>query len=70
MIEHGIDELELSVRSDNCLRNAGITTVEQLVTQSSSDLLRIKNFGRKSLIEVEEILASLGLSLARKELKG
>lgn len=58
-----IDELDLSVRSANCLKNANIHTLRDLVRRSEKDMLETKNFGRKSLDEVQEILADLGLRL-------
>ncbi|MCD6585509.1 MAG: DNA-directed RNA polymerase subunit alpha [Desulfobacteraceae bacterium] len=58
-----VDELELSVRSANCLRNANITKIYQLVERTESEMLKTKNFGRKSLNEIKELLAELGLSL-------
>jgi len=58
-----VDELELSVRSYNCLKNANIKTIGDLVTRSETEMLRTKNFGRKSLNEIKEILAEMGLSL-------
>ena len=58
-----VDELELSVRSANCLRNAGIRLIGELVQKTEQELLKTKNFGRKSLNEIKEILASMGLSL-------
>lgn len=58
-----VDELELSVRSANCLRNANITKIYQLVKRSETEMLKTKNFGRKSLNEIKELLADLGLSL-------
>lgn len=57
-----VDELELSVRSNNCLRAANINTVGDLVRNQESDMLKYKNFGRKSLIELNQVLANLGLS--------
>jgi DNA-directed RNA polymerase subunit alpha len=57
-----VDELELSVRSNNCLRAANIHTVGDLVKNQESDMLKYKNFGRKSLIELNQVLANLGLS--------
>jgi len=71
-----IDELELSVRSANCLENADIKYIGELVQRSEAEMLRTKNFGRKSLNEIKEILTEMGLSLgmrlesfpARKEL--
>ena len=58
-----MDELELSVRSYNCLKNADIKTIGDLVTKSEPDMLKTKNFGRKSLNEIKDILAEMGLSL-------
>lgn len=58
-----VDELELSVRSANCLRNANITKIYQLVERTEAEMLKTKNFGRKSLNEIKELLADLGLSL-------
>jgi DNA-directed RNA polymerase subunit alpha len=56
-----VDELELSVRAHNCLKNADIRTIADLVQRSEYDMLRTKNFGRKSLNEIKEILGSMGL---------
>jgi DNA-directed RNA polymerase subunit alpha len=61
-----VDELELSVRSANCLQNAGIEYIYQLVEKTEAEMLKTKNFGRKSLNEIKEILAELGLSLGMK----
>ncbi|MGM0574964.1 MAG: DNA-directed RNA polymerase subunit alpha [Myxococcota bacterium] len=58
-----VDELELSVRSANCLQNAGIRYIGELVQKSEAEMLKTKNFGRKSLKEIKEILAEMGLSL-------
>ena len=58
-----VDELELSVRSYNCLKNAEIKTIGELVTRSEGEMLKTKNFGRKSLNEIKEILEEMGLSL-------
>ena len=58
-----IDELELSVRSYNCLKRAGINTVEELINRSSDDMMKVRNLGRKSLEEVLNKLKELGLSL-------
>lgn len=57
-----VDELELSVRSSNCLRMANIHTVGELVRNKENDMLKYKNFGRKSLVELNEVLTSMGLS--------
>jgi hypothetical protein len=61
-----VDELELSIRSANCLRAAGIETVGDLAAKSRSDLLTLQHFGRKSLREIVEALDSLGLELRRE----
>ncbi len=58
-----VDELELSVRSANCLQNANIKHIHELVEKTESEMLKTKNFGRKSLNEIKEILADMGLSL-------
>src|SRR5690606_1587646 len=58
-----VDELELSVRSANCLQNANIHYIGDLVQRSEAEMLKTKNFGRKSLKEIKEILAQMGLSL-------
>lgn len=57
-----VDELELSVRSSNCLRMANIHTIGELVRNKETDMLKYKNFGRKSLVELNEVLTSMGLS--------
>ena len=57
-----VEELELSVRSYNCLKNANIQTIGELVTKTEGQMLKTKNFGRKSLNEIKEILADMGLS--------
>ena len=61
-----IDEIELSVRSSNCLENANIKFIGELVQRSEAEMLRTKNFGRKSLTEIKEILTEMGLSLGMK----
>jgi DNA-directed RNA polymerase subunit alpha len=61
-----VDELELSVRSANCLKNANIKLIGDLVQKTEAEILATKNFGRKSLNEIKEILASMGLSLGMK----
>jgi len=61
-----VDELELSVRSANCLKNASITYIGELVQKSENEMLKTKNFGRKSLNEIKEILTDMGLSLGMK----
>jgi DNA-directed RNA polymerase subunit alpha len=62
-IYRSVDELELSVRSSNCLKNARIHTIYQLVQKTDSEMLKTKNFGRKSLNEIKEVLTSMDLSL-------
>jgi len=62
-----IDDLELSVRATNCLRSANIATVGELVQRTESDMLRTKNFGRKSLDEIKNVLLSMGLDFGMKE---
>jgi DNA-directed RNA polymerase subunit alpha len=61
-----VDEMELSVRSYNCLKNANIRTIGELVQKTESEMLKTKNFGRKSLNEIKEILSGMGLSLGMK----
>src|ERR1700723_2938299 len=61
-----VEELELSVRSYNCLKTANIQTIGELVQKTESEMLKTKNFGRKSLNEIKEILSSMGLSLGMK----
>ena len=58
-----VDELELSVRSANCLQNANIKLIGELVQRTEADMLKTKNFGRKSLREIKEILSTMGLQL-------
>ena len=65
-LNRSVEELELSVRSYNCLKNAGIQTIGELVQKSESEMLRTKNFGRKSLNEIKEILQGMGLALGMK----
>lgn len=61
-----VDELELSVRSANCLKNAEIHKIYQLVQKTEGEMLKTKNFGRKSLNEIKEVLAEMGLTLGMK----
>ncbi|NLT97357.1 MAG: DNA-directed RNA polymerase subunit alpha, partial [Christensenellaceae bacterium] len=58
-----IEELDLSVRSYNCLKRAGINTVAELIKRNEEEMMKVRNLGRKSLEEVEQKLAALGLSL-------
>lgn len=61
LLKKSVDELELSVRSSNCLRNAEIKSIGDLVRKTESDMLKFRNFGRKSLKEISDILSSMGL---------
>jgi len=65
-LDQQVDELELSVRSSNCLKSANITYIGELVQRTEQDMLKTKNFGRKSLRELKEILDSKSLSLGMK----
>ena len=65
VLEMSIDELELSVRSYNCLKRAGINTVEELTNRTSEDMMKVRNLGRKSLEEVLAKLKELGLELSQ-----
>ena len=65
-LNRSVEELELSVRSYNCLKNANIQTIGELVQKTEPEMLKTKNFGRKSLNEIKEILAQMGLSLGMK----
>ncbi len=65
-LNRSVDELELSVRSYNCLKNANIQTIAELVQKSEGEMLKTKNFGRKSLNEIKEILTTMGLSLGMR----
>src|SRR5579884_2567336 len=66
VLNRSVEELELSVRSYNCLKNANIQTIGDLVQKTEAEMLRTKNFGRKSLNEIKEILGGLGLSFGMK----
>lgn len=66
-LQKSIEELDLSVRPLNCLKRAGINTLEELTKKSEEDMLKVRNLGRKSLDEVIQKLASLGLSLSNKD---
>ena len=59
-LDKSVDELELSVRSSNCLKNANIRTIRELVQKTEAEMLKTKNFGRKSLNEIKEILHTHG----------
>jgi DNA-directed RNA polymerase subunit alpha len=65
-LDKSVEELELSVRSYNCLKNANIRTIRELVQKTEAEMLKTKNFGRKSLNEIKEILQTMGLSLGMK----
>ncbi|MCC8023219.1 MAG: DNA-directed RNA polymerase subunit alpha [Clostridiales bacterium] len=67
VLEMNIEELDLSVRSFNCLKRAGINTVEDLINKSEEDMMKVRNLGRKSLDEVVSKLASLGFNLSSDE---
>ncbi len=65
ILDMSIEELDLSVRSYNCLKRAGINTVGELITKTEEDMMKVRNLGKKSLEEVDEKLKSLGLSLRK-----
>src|SRR5213075_3570641 len=65
-LNRSVEELELSVRSYNCLKNANIQTIGELVQKTEAEMLKTKNFGRKSLNEIKEILGTMGLGLGMK----
>ena len=67
ILEMNIEELDLSVRSYNCLKRAGINTVEELVQRDEDEMMKVRNLGRKSLEEVQLKLAQLGLALRTNE---
>lgn len=67
VLEMNIDELELSVRSYNCLKRAGINTVQELINKTPEDMMKVRNLGRKSLDEVLAKLKELGLALNQNE---
>lgn len=67
VLEMTIEELDLSVRSFNCLKRAGINTVEDLINKSEDDMMKVRNLGRKSLEEVVYKLNSLGFSLRKDD---
>lgn len=66
ILSRSVEDLELSVRSANCLKNAGITTIGELVQRTEADMLKTKNFGRKSLSELKDILSEYGLVFGMK----
>ena len=65
-LDKSVEELELSVRSYNCLKNADIQTIRELVGKTEAEMLKTRNFGRKSLNEIKDILHSMGLSLGMR----
>ena len=65
-LDRSIEELELSVRSFNCLEAAGIKTIRDLVQKTESEMLKYRNFGRKSLSEIKNILKEMGLQFSMK----
>ena len=67
VLEMAIEELELSVRSFNCLKRANISTVEDLTNKTEADMMKVRNLGKKSLDEVTNKLHSLGLDFAKDE---
>ena len=67
IMEITIEELDLSVRSYNCLKRAGINTVEELIKKNEEEMMKVRNLGRKSLEEVQQKLAALGLSLRQND---
>lgn len=67
VLEMSIEELELSVRSSNCLRRADIHTVEQLISKSEEDMAKVRNLGKKSLNEIKKRLSEIGLSLRQSD---
>lgn len=62
-----VEELDLSVRSYNCLKRAGINTVEELTQKSEEDMMKVRNLGKKSLEEVQRKLSELGLALRKND---
>ena len=67
VLEMTIEELDMSVRSFNCLKRAGIDTVEDLTNRTEEDMIKVRNLGKKSLEEVIQKLHSLGLGLKKEE---
>ena len=67
VLEMTIEELDLSVRSFNCLKRAGINTVEDLINKSEDEMMKVRNLGKKSLEEVIQKLQSLGFNLSKEE---
>jgi DNA-directed RNA polymerase subunit alpha len=67
VLEMTIEELDLTVRSHNCLKRAGIITVNQLTQKTEEEMMKVRNLGTKSLVEIKQKLASLGLGLKSSE---
>lgn len=67
LMEMTVEELDLSVRSYNCLKRAGINTVDELIRKTEDDLMKVRNLGKKSLAEIKEKLEELGLSLRKSD---
>ena len=67
ILEITIEELDLSVRSYNCLKRAGINTVEELIMRDEEEMMKVRNLGKKSLEEVQQKLEALGLSLRKED---
>jgi DNA-directed RNA polymerase subunit alpha len=67
ILNMSIEDLDLSVRSYNCLKRAGINTVQELIQRTEEDMMKVRNLGKKSLEEVQQKLAELGLSLRKSE---
>jgi DNA-directed RNA polymerase subunit alpha len=67
ILDKSVDELELTVRSYNCLKNANIRTLRELVAMTEEEMLHSKNFGRRSLTEIKDILAGFGLHLGMRD---
>ncbi len=67
MLEMTIEELDLSVRSYNCLKRAGINSVQELTDRTEAQMMKVRNLGRKSLVEIQEKLNALGLSFRSED---
>ena len=67
VLEMSIEELDLSVRSYNCLKRAGINSVQELIDKTEQDMMKVRNLGRKSLDEVKNKLDDLGLALRQED---
>ena len=67
MLEMTIEELDLSVRSYNCLKRAGINSVQELTDRTEAQMMKVRNLGRKSLVEIQEKMNALGLSFRSED---